>query len=134
MNLFLKVNTTNCDEVKDLNDDSGNYIKSVCLVAIDETYNGADEKCQSYGMSLYNVDTSEAKKALLDFSTTRFKPLLGVVLYIQGKTSVGCNILYNGEGLFDVFPDDDCYYRCYFYCQFTQTPTAQEPGKQRRKN
>jgi hypothetical protein len=25
-------------------------------------------------------------------------------------TSEGCYILYNGEGLFDFFPYDDCYY------------------------
>jgi hypothetical protein len=123
------VNTDNCDEVKDLNDDFGNYLTTVCLVAYSATYNEADGKCLSYGMSLYNVDVPEAKTALFDFSTSRFKPLLGVVLYIQGKTSGGCNILYNGEGLFDVYVKD-CYSKRYFYCQLTRTPTSVEPGKQ----
>jgi hypothetical protein len=127
------VNTTNCDEVKDLNDDSGNYLTTVCLVAFGVTYNEADEKCLSYGMSLYNIDTPEAKKALLDFSNTRFKASLGGALYVQGKTSKGCNVLYNGGGLFSFYVSD-CYSRLYFHCQLTRTPTTVEPGKQRMKN
>jgi hypothetical protein len=64
------VNNTNCDEVKDLFDDSSNYIKTVCMVPLKKGYNSADAKCQSYGMSLYDFDTSEAKRALLEFSNS----------------------------------------------------------------
>jgi hypothetical protein len=119
--------------VKDLYDDSGNYLTTVCLIAFGATYKDADGKCLSYGMSLYNADASEAKKALLDFSNMRFKPSLGFILYVQGKTSDKCSIFYNGEGLFGVY-SDDCNNRRYFYCQFTRTPTTVESGKQKRKN
>jgi hypothetical protein len=131
--LFYPVNTTNCDEVKDLNDDSGNYLTTVCMVAYSATHNEAYEKCLSYGMSLYNVETSEAKKALLDFSNTRFKAGAGAFLQVQDKTSEGCNVLYNEKGLFDVYVED-CYSKWYFYCQFVRTPTTIEPGKQNRRN
>jgi hypothetical protein len=127
------VNTTNCDEVKDLNDDFGNYLTTVCLVAFEATYNEADGKCVSYGMSLYNVETPEAKKALLDFSNTRFKAGVGAFLHVQGKTSEGCAVVANWEGLFGIFYLD-CSTTSYFYCQFTRTPTTVEPGKQKKKN
>jgi hypothetical protein len=133
MLIFFLVNTTYCDEVKDLNDDSGNYLTTVCLVASLATYNKADGKCLSYGMSLYNVDIDETRKALADFSNTRFKPLSGRFLFVHGKISEGCYAIYNGVGLFDAYLEN-CFSKRFFYCQFIRTPTTVEPGKQKMKN
>jgi hypothetical protein len=132
--LLLTVDTTICDEVKDLRDDSGNYLTTVCL-AVHCTYYEANKQCQSHGMSFFNANTSEDIKALLDFSDTRFKPLSGDFLYIQGKTNENCSVLYNGDdkGLFIVsaFP---CYNRSLFYCQYTRTPITVELGKKKDEN
>jgi hypothetical protein len=58
---------------------------TVCMVPLKKGYNSADAKCQSYGMSLYDFDTSEAKRALLAFSNSRFKPSKGEVLFVKGS-------------------------------------------------
>jgi hypothetical protein len=125
--VLITVNDTNCDDVKDLYDESTNYIKTVCLVPLFKTYDGAVEKCHSYGMSLYNVDAPEAKKALLDFSNSRFRPSLGGVLSVEGKTNDGCAAVGNSKGLFDVLYVN-CSMTPYYYCQYTRTPKTDEPG------
>jgi hypothetical protein len=93
-------------------------------------YDGAVEKCQFYGMSLYNVDDLGAKKALLDFLDSRFRPSNGDVFYIEGKTSEGCAVVANWNGLFDV-SFVDCFWTYYFHCQFVRTPKTDEPGSHR---
>jgi hypothetical protein len=126
--IFLwTVNDANCDDVKDLYDESSNYIKTLCLVPLSKNFDESAEKCQSYEMFLYNADDPEAEKALLDFSNFRFRPSYGGVLYVEGKTSAGCSVVSNEEGLFKVI-FIDCNNKQYFYCQFVRTPKAEELG------
>jgi hypothetical protein len=122
------VNDNDCDVIKDLYDESTNYIKTICFIPLKRTFDAADEKCQSYGMFLYNADDPEAEKAMLDFSNTRFSPSLGYALYLEGKTSEGCVVVANEEGLFRV-AFANCTEKFSFYCQFTREPKATEPGK-----
>jgi hypothetical protein len=124
---LLTVNATSCDEVKDLYDESTNYIKTVCLVLLYKDYDDAVAKCRSYGMSLYNVDAPEAKKTLLDFSNSRFRPSLGATLYVEGKTSEGCAVVANKEGLFDVL-SVSCTNKTFFYCQYSRALEPDVPG------
>lgn len=124
------MNDTYCDEIKDLYDESSNYIKTVCLIpAYKDFDSGTDRKCLSSGMSLYNVDAPEAKKALLDFTSFLFSRL-GTIISIDGKTSEGCAVVHNREGSFDV-----SYLSCsmilsvpYYYCQYMRTPKTNELG------
>jgi hypothetical protein len=79
-------------------------------------------------MSLFLLEPPEAQKALFDFSNSQFKAGSGALLHVHGKTSAGCSVLYNGEGLFDVY-SDFCNSRYYFYCQYTREPKTKEPGE-----
>jgi hypothetical protein len=98
------------------------------LVPLFKTYDGAVKKCQSYGMSLYNVDAPADRKALFDFSNSRYTISIEDILSVEGKTSEGCAaVAANSEGLFEIF-QVDCSIAYYFYCQFTRTPKTDEPG------
>jgi hypothetical protein len=99
------VNTNDCNEIKDLYDDSETYIRTVCIVNIDKTHDAADKYCLSNGMSLFMLEPPEATKALLNFANTQYPPGRGYYLHVDGKTSEGCTVLYNGKGLFEVYSD-----------------------------
>jgi hypothetical protein len=128
------VNTDKCDEVKDIFDESTNYIKTTCLVAISATYKEAQLNCLSYGMSLYVLDNSKTSTSLSDFSNTRFKASLGVKLYVSKEDGVeDCKVLYNGEGLFE-FVSDSCDGSFFFYCQYNvkQGKTTSQKTEQKQ--
>jgi hypothetical protein len=110
--------------VKDLYDNTTEYIKTVCLVALEKTYDGADQKCQSQKMFLYYADDPQVERALVDFSNTQFRPSTGATLYIHGKTTKGCLVVNNSVGLFNV-SFIDCSELHYFYCQFKRTPKTE---------
>lgn len=120
---------SDCDGVKDLNDDSGNYIKTACLVPLRKNHKDSDEKCRSYGMSFYNVEAPEAKKALLNFSDTRFRPSYGAYIFVNGTKNKRCAAVNNKEGLFRL-TFMNCTTKHYFYCQFVRTPQTNELSKQ----
>jgi hypothetical protein len=120
------VNTDDCDEVKDLFDDTKNYLKTVCLVASAKTHDEADEYCTPNYMFLLYLDMSEAQKALFDFLNSRFKKSAGL-LHMQGKTNEGCSVLSNEKGSFDV-GTDLCNSRYYFICEFSRDLITVEPG------
>jgi hypothetical protein len=122
------VKTTGCDEIKDLFDESQTYIRTICVVPLGKTHDAAEKYCLSNGMSLFMLEPPEAKKALLDYANSQFNPLEKAYLHVHGKTSAGCSVLYNGNGLFEEYLDF-CNSRYYFYCQFTRVPKATEPGK-----
>jgi hypothetical protein len=128
INLILIVNTDKCGEVEDFFDESGKYIKTVCLVALRKAYNVAGGRCLSYGMSLYEMDTPEANKVLLDFSNSRFKAFSGDVLYVKGRIDGRCSGVSNRGGLFDIF-SNNCFEELFFYCQYTREPITKEPGE-----
>jgi hypothetical protein len=95
------------------------------LVALKKTYDGADQKCQSQKMFLYNADDPQVERALVDFSNSQFRPSAGAKLYIYGKTREGCAVVNNSFGLFNV-SFIDCSKMHYFYCQFTRTPKTED--------
>jgi hypothetical protein len=92
-----------------------------------KTHDEAEGRCFSYLMALYNLDTPETQKALLDFSNSRFKESSGRLMHVYGKTSAGCSVIYNGNGLFEIY-SDFCNSRYYFYCQYFRKPKVNEPG------
>jgi hypothetical protein len=123
------VNTDSCGDIKDLYDESETYIRTVCTVLLARTHDAADKKCASYGMSLFKLEPPEAKKALLDFANSQFDQSAKAYLHVHGKTSAGCSVLYNGDGLVEVY-SDFCNSRYNFYCQYTREPKAtEEQGK-----
>jgi hypothetical protein len=113
------VNNKECNQIKDLYDDSETYIKTVCTVLIDKTYDAAEKYCLSHGMSLFMLEPPEATKALLDLANTQYKAGRGFYLHVHGKTSEGCSSLFNGNGFFEVI-SDLCNSRYSFYCQYTR--------------
>jgi hypothetical protein len=86
------------------------------------THVEADSICLSYKMNLYKSDNTEAKKALLDFSNTRFKTRSGDRLHIVDSTKSNCHV-FNGNGLFDVFFGVKDL-KAYYYCQFVRKPST----------
>jgi hypothetical protein len=74
------------------------------------------------------LEPPETQEALLNYANSQFKAKAGSLLHVHGKTSAGCLVLYNGNGLFDVY-SDFCNSRYFFYCQFTREPEEIEPGK-----
>jgi hypothetical protein len=74
---FQTVNTTGCEEVTDLNDESEKYMRTVCLSSLRKTHHAAEKNCLLNGMSLFMLEPPEAKKALLDFANKRFDAVKG---------------------------------------------------------
>jgi hypothetical protein len=92
-------------------------------------YDEADTRCQLNGMSLFDLDTLEAKKALLDFTNMRFNPKFKRLFHISGKSSGKCSAVanYKDYGVFDVHYICDKYFQS--YCQFFRDPKTMKAGK-----
>jgi hypothetical protein len=51
--------TSNCAYWEDLNDASGNYIRTACVISQAYSHSDADAACQALGMALFHVDVPE---------------------------------------------------------------------------
>jgi hypothetical protein len=105
-----------CQNVRDLKDAKGGYLKSVCTVYLQ--YNQADARatCKSNGMQLYTTNTAEDETAILDYADSQW-PLN--CLWVEGGDGNVCNILTNfNRTKFEKvgFPCTTSYYN--FYCEY----------------
>lgn len=113
------MNSANCEEIKDMFDSSGSYLKTVCLVDTAGTYDDAEAICQSYGMSLYDSNSLGARIALLSYVTTRFSTVFPINLRINGKAKESCAVVQNRIGVVNVY-SSNCNSSYFSYCQFSK--------------
>jgi hypothetical protein len=74
-------------------------------------------------MTLFNIDTPEAKNALFEFTKQISSDK---VLYVEGRNKSLCTTV-------SVYTEEEyliyCYEKVNFLCQYTRKPTSNEPGK-----
>lgn len=73
-----------CDESQDLHSD-GTYLKTLCTVSKDLTYEQARAICTDAGMHLFVINNSEVQNALQDASGIRFLDREYARLWVNGK-------------------------------------------------
>jgi hypothetical protein len=123
--IFLTVDLYYCIKTKDLYDSSGNFLRSVCVVENYAKHIEADSRCQIYGMQLYNVDTDEVQKALLDFTNTQYSTSKNTSFYIAG---VNCMAVMKNTTEFKLY-NVQCEFSCYFFCQYNISTKTSQLGK-----
>lgn len=73
-----------CNEKHDLSYD-GSYIKTLCTVSADQTYEQARAKCAAAGMNLLAINNVKVQKALQDVAGARFLDRDYARLWVNGK-------------------------------------------------
>lgn len=106
----------------DVYDSARNYVKSLCLVKRVQNYAGGSYTCNRNKMTLYNADTSEAKRVLVYFVSTRYAKYGNGkknLIHINGVKGLMCNSI-NDMNVAQT-PDisyKDCRVTGYSFCEF----------------
>jgi hypothetical protein len=128
--LFSLVDTEYCNNIIDLHDRSGNFLRTVCVVENFALHVEADSRCQIYGMQLYNVDTDEVEKALLDYINTHYSKSNNISFHIDDvkMNSTKC-VAVTKSGNVTKLKNISCRLSCYFFCQYNVSPKTKLVGK-----
>jgi hypothetical protein len=104
----------NCEHIQPLKDELGNYLRSICVMNTDSSYDDASINCRANGMELFKIDSSKTKTAFASF----------VDLQLHHFSE---NIWIDDSGTFDVYTSN-CSASMYSICQFTGD-TSEGKGK-----
>lgn len=91
-----------CNESEDLYFD-GTYLKTLCTVSRDLTYEQAKDICTNAGMHLFVVNDSEVQKALQDAAGVRFLDRQYARLWVNGMKDSDGNWKTHGTSTRPVF-------------------------------
>lgn len=87
---------TECSVVEDVYSSSGVYIKSLCIDIYSRTYEESKVFCSQKGMQLYQLDSSEANKAVFDVGTKQWTDnFFYNELYVSGNSGTECSNINN---------------------------------------
>lgn len=117
---FFLIVPTVCNVIRDLKDSTGNYLKTLCSVYKDQTYDEAVKTCAASGMKMYNADQTEAENALLTFSDLQWP--LGT-FWVEGKSGSNCSAVSNTNIVYFAKTSLACpsnaknYFHCEYQCK-----------------
>jgi hypothetical protein len=74
-----------CSQAVELKDKSGNYLKTVCMVASGVSYASAEAQCLANNMILFVIEDAAQQTALLEYSESYFASYANPVLWINGR-------------------------------------------------
>jgi hypothetical protein len=101
--------------VKVLRDGNGNYLKTVCLVILAQTYDRAVQTCSNNGMTLLNINSPQLEMAVQAHSDSLY---LSGYLWYQGKAGTMCSVLRRLDYLRSFTPITAlCNNLFYYYCE-----------------
>jgi hypothetical protein len=106
-----------CSVKRDLKDSNGNYLKSVCTVYQDKTYNDAAKFCAANNMTLYVAGSIDEKNALLEYSNIQWP--FGT-FWIEGNVTnyVNCSVVTNDIRILYDKAENPCIKLNYFNCEY----------------
>jgi hypothetical protein len=104
-----------CDVSRDLKDSSGNYIKSVCTMYQDKTYDAAVTTCTANGMKIFNADSVDTENAMVSFSNVQW-PYGN--FWVEGKSGTICSAFSNDKKLSYFKTQSTCTLNAYFHCEY----------------
>lgn len=99
-----QLNTEICWRQDAIRDESGNYLKTTCIVAQIESYWRAEQMCSHYGMKLFVVNNSTVESALFNLATEVFDP--NGFVWINGRRENNEWIAYEPRRV-PVYPEID---------------------------
>jgi hypothetical protein len=117
-----------CNVERDLKDSSGNYLKSVCTVYQDQTYDDAVKMCADNGMKIYNAASAASANAVIGYSDIQWP--FGT-FWIDGKSGSNCAVVTNDKRINFATANISCvapnlltpppknYFHCEFICEFS---------------
>lgn len=85
----------------------------------------ADSRCQIYGMQLFNVDTDEVQKALLEFTNAHYSTSMKTTFHVGGASCMAVMKKTEEYNLYNV----KCELACYFFCQYNVSTRTSQLGK-----
>ena len=106
---------SSCNLKVDLVDTNGNYLKSICTVYEDKTYDEASLFCKSNGLKLYVASTTDEKAAINSFCDVQYP--FGA-FWVSGKSSSGCTVVSNNEKINYALTKSSCASKAYFHCEY----------------
>lgn len=119
---FLKIYVKNlfpapsiCSITRDLKDSGGAYIKSLCSIYQDKTYDQAVAFCSANGMKIFNADVAEVESALTSFSNMQWP--VGT-FYVEGKSGTSCNVLSDAGRVTFAKSTVLCTVANHFHCEY----------------
>jgi hypothetical protein len=89
-------------------------LKSVCTVYQDKSYNDAAKFCAANNMTLYNADSAEEKKALVDYTNVQWP--FGT-FWVEGNHT-NCSVVTNDNRINFEMAEDKCKDLNYFDCEY----------------
>lgn len=100
------------------------YVKSCCFIGIPETLSNQKSACESAGMELFTIESSEEFDFIINASnyeqSARDCAFYGQMIYIAGQEGPYCKALYNNNDFnyFELFNVSCTEISAYAWCQF----------------
>jgi C1A family cysteine protease len=111
-----------CKEAQDLFDGSKKYLKSLCLVEDEKSYEEAQTVCLNNGMRLFRAESSSDKEALFTYANKQWSSREDFSPFINGittsETSPACTNIGKSGDSFEEDPEVDCAEKAPFVCEF----------------
>lgn len=116
---------SSCRWFGDFVDSHGNYLKSFCIDRFVRTYEQSLEDCYSNGMRLYQVESDEQRRLLVDYANVNFARIFNFNLYVSGRNESGCLNIVNRNKTY-VESVEDCSVLKRSVCEFLNTSRERE--------
>jgi hypothetical protein len=100
---------------RDVNGSAGNYVKSVCTVYQDMTYDNAVASCTSNGMKILNSNSADVENFMISYSNVQWP--YGS-FWTEGKNGTGCLSFSNDKRLTYYKTMATCTNSAYFHCEY----------------
>jgi hypothetical protein len=104
-----------CNVRRDLKDSTGAYLKSVCTVYQDVTYDIAAQLCIGNDMKLFEAKSEETMRAINKYSDVQWP--YGS-FWIDGPSTSGCSIVTNDNRVNYDESESACTKKNYFNCEY----------------
>jgi hypothetical protein len=100
---------------KDLKNSLNGYLKSLCTVYEDRTYDEAVSACSKLDMKLFVANSTEEKDSLGKFSDTQWP--YGS-FWVDGKAGTNCSVFSNDKKVNYTKTEMVCLTRSCFHCEY----------------
>jgi hypothetical protein len=104
-----------CNVKRDLKNARGGYLKSVCSIYLDISYDQAKSACTGIGMKLFVANSTEEINAITRYSNVQWPYGL---FWVDGKDGNDCSVFSNDKSLSYMKKNATCTSSAYFHCEY----------------